>query len=54
MTIQELYDMARMWGLAEAHLRICDGMAVNMYPDKSSVTYDCYELVIDVSTSTLS
>lgn len=50
MTIQELYDMARTWGLADAHLRICDGMAVNMYPDKSSVTHEHYEVVIDVST----
>lgn len=49
MTIRELHQIAEERRLLDAHLRICDGMAVSFYPDPSCITPGRYELVIDVS-----
>ncbi|MDE6069685.1 MAG: hypothetical protein K2F92_02245 [Alistipes sp.] len=49
MTPRELYEIAMRRNLQDAHIRICDGMAVSYYPDPRSICRGRYEVVIDVS-----
>lgn len=49
MTPRELYEIAQRRNLLDAHIRICDGMAVHYYPETTCVQADRYEIVIDVS-----
>lgn len=49
MTIRELYQVAKERRLLDAQIRICDGMAVSFYPEKSCITPGRYELVLDIS-----
>lgn len=49
MTIRELYQVAKERKLLDAPIRICDGMAVSFYPEKSCITPGRYELVLDIS-----
>lgn len=49
MTPRELYEIALHRNLQDAHIRICDGMAVHYYPETTSVHAEHYEIVIDVS-----
>lgn len=50
MTVQEFYDFAKLHGLADAHIRICDGMAVSYYVVQNMIAKAPCELVIDVSS----
>ena len=50
MTPKELYQWAQRRNIEDAQIRICDGMAVSMYPEMTEVRAGRYEVVIDVST----
>ena len=52
MTPKELYEWAQARKLEEAHIRICDGMAITMYPEMECVSAGRYQVIIDVSTLT--
>lgn len=49
MTVFELYEFAKKHALLDAQIRVCDGMAVSMYPEISDVKRGMYEVIIDVS-----
>lgn len=49
ITIRQLFEYAQRHNLADATLRICDGMAVHYYPDAGSLYRSRFEIVIDVS-----
>lgn len=49
MTIRQLHAWAVSNRVADAHIRICDGMAVSYYPCLADVKRGRYEVIIDVS-----
>ena len=46
MTPKELYEWAQARKLEEAHIRICDGMAITMYPEMECVSAGRYQVII--------
>lgn len=50
MTPKELYEWAKHRKIEDAQIRLCDGMAITMYPEMECVYAGRYEVIIDVST----
>ena len=49
LTPRVLYALAVDAGLADERIRICDGMAVSFFPNRSSIAVSPQRVIIDVS-----
>ena len=49
ITLAQLWYFARAHHLEDAHIRICDGMAVSFFPNRSSIAVSPQRVIIDVS-----
>ena len=49
LTVRDLWEFAKANNLEDARLRVCDGMAVSFFPNRSSIAVSPQRVIIDVS-----
>lgn len=49
LSVRDLWEFAKANNLEDARIRICDGMAVSFFPNRSSIAVSPQRVIIDVS-----